>query len=764
MTENPRQVFSASRRFSPSSSSRNNGKKTGGSLALHPLTLPNDRSVKTRSAKNNRDRKQTLSDFSSEDEFESINEIRKTREIANHRLQTSSKTALETRFLNFPLSAKATYRQNASAYISYDPNLTLLSVSQPHESFHMGTKKRGLNVSGTHLTLNMTKNEFLQPKSQLVEADVSSLVDLELSDEEDKTMPQTMTRQQLPTFRRQNSKITIDQSGIFGIEGLKKPVLNSRKLSNEFPEILPQTQTKTYLGFEKQEISDVPEVEGTKENQAEVEIEKKSAENSFILEEAQVNQILIEAIFNHDMKLVQKIIGKSNTLKLNEADERGNTPLMLATKLSYRHTDYFEVIQILLENGADPRIRDVNGWSCLDEAVSQSDAKLISILFDQLTFLKKITIQNQQQDLIKILMAMPNFYLEMKWDFESSLVPFLSKIAPSDTFKIWKYGKYLRMDNSLVSFKKLKSKRRNMSMIFNPDASMPEGRNSCGYLFLLNRNKKFYTNILQDIDIEEKKHMMVDMMRANPLQGSFLIKDCNWTESKSLFGNKINHKISDYDTKKFDFRITMEYAVFKKSQAFFRETYEAYMEKPTIPAENNEIPVFNGKNPRAMIDHIKQKNGVKHTKVLGENRNFNNFGGSQKGINVETFENTQVTEKKGSASIWFAQNFPIRLKDLLPILQFLSKGNDLLQKMESLLAREEVASITSQNSFPMKVQLPVALGIKANIVLTKYEALDNVNVQELFFPPDGFEYMNRKDAQKTTLRRQKRLLLSNALL
>ncbi len=87
-----------------------------------------------------------------------------------------------------------------------------------------------------------------------------------------------------------------------------------------------------------------------------------------------------------------------------------------------------------------------------------------------------------------------------------------------------------------------------------------------------------------------------------------------------------------------------------------------------------------------MIDHIKVKNGVKQTSVLGENKNLQNLnGGARK---IDTFENTQVTEKKASASIWFAQNFPIHLKQLLPILQFLSKGNDMLQKMESLLARE----------------------------------------------------------------------------
>jgi len=145
---------------------------------------------------------------------------------------------LENKFLSGPPSANPTYRQNASAY---DPNLTLLSVIQAHvsESFHGGgAKKRGLNVSGTHLTLNMTKNEFLQPKSHLIEDD-PSLVDLEgLSDEEDKTLPQTLTRQHLPPFNRQH---TNDQSGFSVTEGLKKQA-QSRKLSNE-SEILPQTKT-----------------------------------------------------------------------------------------------------------------------------------------------------------------------------------------------------------------------------------------------------------------------------------------------------------------------------------------------------------------------------------------------------------------------------------------------------------------------------------------------------------------------------------------
>jgi hypothetical protein len=50
---------------------------------------------------------------------------------------------------------------------------------------------------------------------------------------------------------------------------------------------------------------------------------------------------------------------------------------------------------------------------------------------------------------------MPDFYLEIKWDFESSIIPLVSKIAPSDTFKIYKKNKSIRLDTSIVGLTKV---------------------------------------------------------------------------------------------------------------------------------------------------------------------------------------------------------------------------------------------------------------------------------------------------------------------
>ena len=52
------------------------------------------------------------------------------------------------------------------------------------------------------------------------------------------------------------------------------------------------------------------------------------------------------------------------------------------------------------------------------------------------------------------------------------------------------------MDSTLAGFKRLSIKRRDMSLIFNPDVSMPENYRAAASLFIVNRTKRQYTNPL----------------------------------------------------------------------------------------------------------------------------------------------------------------------------------------------------------------------------------------------------------------------------
>jgi ankyrin repeat protein len=67
---------------------------------------------------------------------------------------------------------------------------------------------------------------------------------------------------------------------------------------------------------------------------------------------------------------------------INAKDHRGNTPIILASKLAPLDDEYLKAVNYLFEKGANGKLRDGNGWSLLDEAISQQNTRLLAISFD----------------------------------------------------------------------------------------------------------------------------------------------------------------------------------------------------------------------------------------------------------------------------------------------------------------------------------------------------------------------------------------------
>jgi hypothetical protein len=113
---------------------------------------------------------------------------------------------------------------------------------------------------------------------------------------------------------------------------------------------------------------------------------------------------------------------------------------MLAIKLSYISQEYFEMARLLLIHGSDPAIKDDSNWAPIEETVAQMDIQSTSLIFDYLIRYKQIEFQRTRYSVDQELSTIDDFYLEIKWEFTSSIIPFFSKMAPSDVFKLHKHG------------------------------------------------------------------------------------------------------------------------------------------------------------------------------------------------------------------------------------------------------------------------------------------------------------------------------------
>ena len=84
---------------------------------------------------------------------------------------------------------------------------------------------------------------------------------------------------------------------------------------------------------------------------------------------------------------------------------------------------------------------------------------------------------------------MRDFYMEIKFHFESSVIPFIDCIAPSDTYKIWKRGSNLRADMTLTGFDGFWIQRSDQIFLFLGDGS-EDGRVTPGSLCVLYHKDK----------------------------------------------------------------------------------------------------------------------------------------------------------------------------------------------------------------------------------------------------------------------------------
>uniref|UniRef100_UPI0037E96143 ankyrin repeat domain-containing protein 13B n=1 Tax=Semicossyphus pulcher TaxID=241346 RepID=UPI0037E96143 len=173
-------------------------------------------------------------------------------------------------------------------------------------------------------------------------------------------------------------------------------------------------------------------------------------------------------VWHNKHRQLEKELATNEQTDLESLDPRGRTPLHLAVTLGH-----LDCARVLLQHGADSSKDNRNGWTVLQEAVSTRDPELVRLVLRYRDYQRTAKRLAGIPVLLERLRQAQDFYVEMKWEF-TSWVPLVSRICPSDTYRVWKSGQCLRVDTTLMGFEQMTWQRGNRSFIFRGQDSSAE--------------------------------------------------------------------------------------------------------------------------------------------------------------------------------------------------------------------------------------------------------------------------------------------------
>uniref|UniRef100_A0A1B0CZP8 Ankyrin repeat domain-containing protein n=1 Tax=Phlebotomus papatasi TaxID=29031 RepID=A0A1B0CZP8_PHLPP len=171
-------------------------------------------------------------------------------------------------------------------------------------------------------------------------------------------------------------------------------------------------------------------------------------------------------VWNNEPGQLRDALKEENKYDVEKVDPRGRTPLMLAVRLCH-----LQCVKILVAK-ANTNI-ECEGWSLVQEAVCTGDPAILTAVLEVRDLQRHIQRTNHVPLLLQRLHDAPDFYVEMKWEF-TTWVPLMSRLCPSDTYRVYKRGSNVRIDTTLLGFDHATWQRGRRSYIFQgqPDSAM----------------------------------------------------------------------------------------------------------------------------------------------------------------------------------------------------------------------------------------------------------------------------------------------------
>ncbi|KAM7280749.1 hypothetical protein ACFE04_007883 [Oxalis oulophora] len=392
------------------------------------------------------------------------------------------------------------------------------------------------------------------------------------------------------------------------------------------------------------------------------------------------------------------------------------TPLHLSVRLN----DLFAA-KTLANAGADVSLQNSAGWNPLQEALCRrsSDIALLLLKIHHKSAWSKW--RRRLPRVIAVLRRMRDFYMEISFHFESSVIPFVGKIAPSDTYKIWKRDAPMTESDINGFCSQTSVYRPGIDVTKAELASRTNWRgvektenvgewkarvyeiNNVLFSFRSRKvvNNSNTNNVLAEsdfslqLDEDDDGFFVAEIDTKNHRHSSFQPQESlNFNNKQTTSSNNFQqHRHSSFQQSHVSHK-PPRHSSFQESRdewvSVGRKSVDVY---PSLTAPPRKAVMIPRKMSNTTVVQTKEKEYVRNVRP----------------------------------SVWLTEQFPLKTDELLPLLDILANKVKAVRRLRELLTTK-----FPPGTFPVKVAIPVVPTVKVVITFTKFVELEPI---EQFYTP-----------------------------
>lgn len=377
-----------------------------------------------------------------------------------------------------------------------------------------------------------------------------------------------------------------------------------------------------------------------------------------------------------------------------------------------------DCITVLCSHYVDPKHRPFPTFkNPLEIAAEDKNTELVRTMLVASSQLKQYYLDLHKESLFTMLEDISDFQIDMKFEWKSSIIPFIGTFAPSETFRIYKRDSNIRVDLYNKGDKTKNSS--NVSILFKGrDTKNP------GELFVVNHNTQKITSIFNDWDDEKIKNTMAKAAKRKLKLKESLPDWVTISPYKDWLGTRVYSEIDGIPVQKYNIKCTFKVFETKcyvsnskdmdnEYQMIDQQMFDSYDSYIAYLTDNN---LFIGSNDNP-TDGIENSNfyflSGKPSKFIDEN-NGNPFSSD-----TEVFDKkiNSINIKTVATKAWMSSYHKFTVREFMPLLKVLSYASNHLNKLDMFFSKMYI----DENLFPVKVEIPLKLSLKAVVSLQNYK-------------------------------------------